>query len=117
MAIYSRFGSKGGVLDGLFREGVDQLDRAHAALDVSGDPVEHVLALSREFRRVAHTFPGHYRLMFGDPIPGYVVSEDNRARVLGAYQRLREAIGRAVSAGAVEGDPDALTFLVFVIWL
>jgi AcrR family transcriptional regulator len=71
MVLYSYFGSKDELADGLFREGVARLQAALAAVPPDADPHQRVIALCRAYRATAHSYPGHYRVMFNRAIAGY----------------------------------------------
>lgn len=110
MAIYSRLGSKGGILDALFAEGVEILRAAQATVPVgAGDPLAEVYALVLVYRQTALRHASHYRLLFGEPLPDYTPSEENRARLLTAYARLQQAVSRVASPAASA----AVTYEVF----
>jgi AcrR family transcriptional regulator len=109
MAIYSRLGSKGGILDALFAEGVETLRAAQDTVPVGGDPLAELYALVLVYRQTALRYAGHYRLLFGEPIPEYTPSEENRARLLTTYARLQQGVSRLVTPAAAA----AITYEVF----
>ncbi len=112
MAIYSRFGSKGGILDALYLEGVERLTEAQDSVSRSGSGVEEVGALCLAYRGFGLEAPGHYRILFGD-IPGWRPEPPLRQRLLRTFERLRDAVGRAVDQEQVHGDPNAIAFTLF----
>lgn len=112
MAIYSRFGSKGGILDALYIEGVERLAAAQAQVPRAGSTVAEVISLCLAYRNVGLESPGHYRIVFGD-IPGWKPSEPLRQRLLQTFERLRDAVARAIEAGEVRGDALPITFTLF----
>lgn len=71
--IYHHFGDKQGLIDALleqrFRELLDRME----AIPHSGDPAEHLRAMSNAFVSFAAEHPEHYRLLMspreGDPVP------------------------------------------------
>lgn len=109
MAIYSRLGGKGGILDALFAEGVATLRHAQDQVPVGPDALSELSALVLVYRQTALLHAGHYRLMFGEPVPGYTPSEENRARLLATYGRLQQTVSRLVPPAAVA----AVTYEVF----
>ncbi len=114
MAIYSRFGSKGGVLDALHGEGLGALEQAQdAALEGVTDPLERVRALCAAFRATAHAHRGHFRLVFGGAVAGYVPSPAPRARALLAFERLEGAVAAAVEARVARGPVRVATYGLF----
>lgn len=110
MTIYSRFGSKGGILDALFEEGIAALVAAQGAVQKGPD---EVLELCLAYRQTALASPGHYRVVFGDAVPGWSPSDALRGRVFRSWMRLRDAVFRAVSAGRARGNPDAIAWTLF----
>lgn len=110
MAIYSRFGSKGGILAGLFAEGVEQLAAAQAAVPRTDDPVADVRALCRAYRRTAHAFPGHYALIFGQPVPGWQPDEHLRQAARATFEHLISAVARVTG-------PEAAPTMAWELWV
>lgn len=96
MTIYTRFGSKGGVLDALFEEGVQQLLKGQEEVSHRDDPMEELLALVQMYRETALAYAGHYQVMFGVGVPGYQPDEENVQRLLGSFERLTETVSRLV---------------------
>lgn len=111
MAIYSRFGGKGGVLEALFDEGVDTIVQAQASVPTM-DPVAELLALCTAFRQAALAHPGHYQILFGD-LPGWRPSEAARTRLFATFIRLEGAVGRGLDAGVLTGASRSLAASLF----
>ncbi len=114
MAIYSRFGGKLGLVDALYREGLEVL-AAEQAKDVPDDPLQALSALVLAYRRTALEHPGHYAILFGNAIPGFQPSESSRLLGLEAFGRLERAIERcrASGASAAAEETRALAYRVF----
>lgn len=115
MAIYSRYGSKGGVLQALFHEGVDRIVEAQRSVSPDLEPVAGVEALCLEYRRTALAHPGHYWLVFGPPPPDFQPTPESRLRVRRAFGTLSEAVARAIASGALAGDPETIALEVFAV--
>ncbi len=100
MAIYSRFGSKLGLVDALYREGLDVLEENQRGVaEARPDPVEALVALTLAYRKTARERPGHYAILFGNPVPGFTPSPQSAARGLEAFARLEAAVERCRAAG------------------
>lgn len=112
MAIYSRFGSKGGILDALYLEGVERLGAAQAGVPASGSGLAEVFGLCLAYRGVGLESPGHYRIVFGD-IPGWRPAEALREQLMRRFERLQAAVTRAIAEGDVRGEPLLTTFTLF----
>lgn len=112
MAIYSRFGSKGGILDALYLEGVERLAAAQARVPTVGSGLDEVFGLCLAYRGIGLESPGHYRIVFGD-IPGWRPSESLRQHLLRRFERLVAAVARAIAEGSVHGEALPLAFCLF----
>ncbi len=113
MAIYSRYGSKGGVLEALFDEGVDRIAEALRTVATDLEPRAAVEAMCLAYREAALAHPGHYWLVFGPPPRGFAPSPEARRRVWRAFETLVGAVARAVRTGALRGDPERVAFELF----
>ncbi|MDJ0789428.1 MAG: TetR/AcrR family transcriptional regulator [Myxococcota bacterium] len=116
MAIYSRFGGKQGLVDALYREGLDVLAAAQADAAEPGDPRKALLRLTHAYRRTALAHPGHYAVLFGDPIPGFQPSDESRVQAIAAFGRLEAAVGRCLAESDGEVDPDRVRARAFQIF-
>jgi AcrR family transcriptional regulator len=110
MTIYTRFGSKGGVLDALFVEGIDRLMVAQRATAMGPNEVE---SLCLAYRRAALDSPGHYRVVFGDAVPGWKPDEALLRRAFASWMLLRDAVFRVASNRRLRGNPDSLAWTLF----
>lgn len=113
MAIYSRYGSKGGVLEALFDEGVQRIAEAQRSVDPRLGPLDHIEAMCMAFRRVALANPGHYWLVFGPPPRDFAPSEGARQRAQLTFDELARAVSRAVEANELAGSPRAIAYDLF----
>ena len=68
--LYTMFGGKAGIADGLWREGFARLA---AALDKATgvDPLQRLAAMGRAYRSNALANRSYYAVMFQRPIPGF----------------------------------------------
>jgi len=81
MVLYSRFGSREGVIDALLTIGFsDFADRLTAVQ--SSDPVAHLMQLGREYRRFGLSHPLHFRLMWSGPSIGEPACPDHSASAI-----------------------------------
>ena len=111
-AVYSLFGGKAGLVRALHRTGFDRLAH-HLATVTTDDPIDRVCQLAHAYRRAALTSPHLYDVMFACPVPEFVPTEEDRQASLATLQSLRDAVSAAVDDGAVTGDVDDLTI---VLW-
>lgn len=97
--VYSRFGSKAGLLSALYADGFRRLDEVVRA---APNPVTDadMLALSRAYRTHAHAAPAVYRLMF-DGEPGFVPDDAARTASTLAF----DGIAGAAAAWLDLADP------------
>jgi AcrR family transcriptional regulator len=104
MAVYSRFGSKNGVVDELFAEGFELLIEGMAALPVTDDPVADLRARGHRYRELAHAHGAHYLVMFGAVVPDFTPGEDGAALAASAFEGLAAVFQRCIDSGAFHGE-------------
>lgn len=75
IGIYSHFDGKQGILDTLYIQGFEQVERAMTLPDGTYSLDERVSLLTRNYLRNALENEGHYRLIFGDQITDYEPSD------------------------------------------
>jgi AcrR family transcriptional regulator len=81
MGIYTRFGSRAGMLEAIYRRGFELLrDALIEARDAAGK--SRILALGVAYRRFALANPPLYALMFERPLPGFDPSSQTRTDAL-----------------------------------
>ena len=112
MAIYTHFGSKGGILDALYVEGAQTLAAAQARIPESGDPLDEIVSLCRAYRKTALEYAGHYRILFSGA-NGWKPSVESRAELGRTFERLVRAVARGVALGRIEGEPTQIAFILF----
>uniref|UniRef100_UPI0021C11413 TetR/AcrR family transcriptional regulator n=1 Tax=Frankia gtarii TaxID=2950102 RepID=UPI0021C11413 len=69
MGVYTRFGSRNGILEALYRRAFGMLHDALAEVPVTTDPRGDLIALSLAYRRFALDYPPRYTFMFERPVP------------------------------------------------
>src|SRR5215469_12402782 len=105
MGVYSRLGSKDGLVDALLIRGFDRLTVAITA-DAELEPLERLRGCGRRYRQFALANPHFYAIMFEDPIPHEQVSDalsEHAAQTFGALVR---SVELAAAAGVIIA-PDA----------
>jgi AcrR family transcriptional regulator len=83
MGIYTRFGSRAGMLEAIYRYGFARLRDALVTARDTGPPGARVLPLALAYRRFALANPPLYALMFERPLPDFDPSPDARSEALG----------------------------------
>jgi AcrR family transcriptional regulator len=84
-----------------------------ACVDPDAPPAEVLSALGRAYVDFAMERPEAYRLMFELAQPDAAEYPDLVVAAARSFAPLREAVGRAVEAGDLDGDPD---ILAHVFW-
>src|SRR5436189_6359913 len=79
--LYTLFGGKAGVAEGLWREGFERLRQALEQAE-GDDPLGRLAALGRAYRANALANRPYYAVMFQRPIPGFQPSEQAYAESL-----------------------------------
>jgi AcrR family transcriptional regulator len=83
-------------------------DAQEACTDPSAPPREVLSALGRSYVEFARTRPDAYRLMFELAQPDAAEYPDLLTASARSFVPLRDAVGRAVDAGDLQGDSDVL---------
>jgi AcrR family transcriptional regulator len=117
MGVYSRFGSRAGILEALYRRGFDLLRAALGAVPDAGDPIRRILDLALAYRRFALANPALYALMFERPIPDFDPSPTLRREALDAtFGLLVAAVHQAATQRALpDTDPVRTSYLVWCV--
>lgn len=105
MNVYSRFGSKDGVIDRLYMDGFSRL---REAMDRTrdDDPIADVHQCMRSYRRFAKEHPTYYAVMFSRVIPDHVPSVAAAEHATETLALLGERMVRAIASGALASlDP------------
>ena len=88
--VYTQFGSLGGLIDALYREGFEQLRQSAASITATG--IDGVIAHGLAYRRFALSNPELYQVMFERPFRGHTPSQDSRAAAIAAFEPLIHAV-------------------------
>ncbi|MEM9303175.1 MAG: TetR/AcrR family transcriptional regulator [Pseudomonadota bacterium] len=106
IVLYTHFRDKQAILDELYIEGFERLQRDLSAVPEDDDPMERVMALGRAYRRSAVANPTYYQLMFSRCVPGFDPSPDSRRASRQAFTILLAAVRRCIDEGHVPpADP------------
>jgi AcrR family transcriptional regulator len=111
--LYTMFGGKAGLAEGLWREGFERLRGAMERVE-DPDPLGRLAALGRAYRDNALANRAYYAIMFQRPIPGFQPSAQAYAESLRPLRLLVEAAADCVRAGVFRPvDP---TRIAGVLW-
>jgi AcrR family transcriptional regulator len=117
MGVYTKFGSREGILEAIYRRGFELLRLALGEVPVSEDPVRHVLDLALAYRRFALANPALYVFLFEQPVPDFEPDPGLRAEALDTtFAVLVAAVRRATAHGVVpDTDPVHTSVLVWCV--
>jgi AcrR family transcriptional regulator len=103
--LYTMFGGKPGVAEGLWREGFDRLRQAMERVEAD-DPLGRLAALGHAYRANALANRAYYAVMFQRPIPGFEPSAEAYADSLLPLRILVGAVADGIEAGVFRpADP------------
>jgi AcrR family transcriptional regulator len=103
--LYTMFGGKAGVAEGLWREGFGRLRGAMERV-TDDDPLGRLAALGRVYRENALANRAYYAIMFQRPIPGFRPSPEAYAESLQPLRILVDAAADCIRAGVFrDADP------------
>lgn len=108
--VYTQFGSLGGLIDALYREGFAELRAAASTIDPGLTGVERVVANGLGYRASALERPELYAVMFERPFREYVPSPESRSVAIGAFQPLVDAVA---STGREPGEARSLALTLW----
>jgi AcrR family transcriptional regulator len=104
--LYRLFGNKAGLLEALYVEAFERFRRRLAAVPKDPDPRVHLAGLSRAYRENALAERNYYRLMFGDPIPGFQPSDEAMIQAAPTFTILEDAVADCAAAGfLIDAEP------------
>ena len=108
--VYTQFGSLGGLVDALYREGFEQLRAGAETIDKHLTGPERLIEHTFGYRRFALANPELYRVMFERPFRDYSPPRESRVIALTAFETLVDA---AASTGR---DAAASRDLALTLW-
>jgi AcrR family transcriptional regulator len=113
--LYDYFPSKEGVLDALFEEGCDRLQKTfRRALDSNDVGLPQLRQIAFDYRAFAHNEPDLFQLIFGRIDRQYRPAADVKAQAKGLADLLVSAIVAAIEIGDVRPvDPKAACMSVW----
>jgi AcrR family transcriptional regulator len=101
--LYRMFENKAGLIEALYREAFERFRRRLAAVPERPDPLEHLADLGRAYREHALAERNYYRLMFGEPIPGFRPSDEALVQAAATFTILEDAVAACAAAGLLSG--------------
>ena len=101
MNVYSRFGSKHGVVEQLFLHGFRLLAAAMADVPHTDDALADLRTADSAYRRFALEHTTLYSVMFDRAVPHYQPTDSALATGMATLQQLAELLERAMDAGAL----------------
>jgi AcrR family transcriptional regulator len=111
--LYTMFGGKSGVAEGLWREGFERLRQALEQAE-GADPLGRLAAMGRAYRENALANRAYYAVMFQRPIPGFQPSAEAYAESLRPLQLLVGAVADCIDAGVFRAADPA--HIAGVLW-
>ena len=111
MNVYSRFGGKSGVVQGLFIEGFTRLAALMVATAPTDDPLDDLFRGGAQYRRFALENRTFYAVMFEGAVPDIEQSDETVAAAKGTLDMLAALAKRAIDAGALIHD-DAMALAI-----
>lgn len=100
IAVYTRFGSMGGVVRAIVHEGFATLAELLGRVERTGDPVADLAVYGRAYRHVAVTNANLFAVMFaGRSTAGFRLTDKDRRHGRYAMARVVECAGRCVETG------------------
>ncbi|MBE1530805.1 TetR-like C-terminal domain-containing protein [Actinomadura algeriensis] len=104
--LYRMFAGKAGLVEALYVEAFERFRRRLAAVPKRDDPLAYLTDLGRAYRANALDERNYYRLMFGEPVPGFRPSDDALVQAAATFAILEDALAGCAAAGLlVDGDP------------
>jgi AcrR family transcriptional regulator len=117
MGVYTKFESRAGILEAIYRRGFQLLREALAAVPEDPDPVRRILDLALAYRRFALANVALYAFMFERPVPDFDPGPAVRREALGTnFGLLVDAVRSAAAQGALpDGDPVRTSYLLWCV--
>lgn len=103
-AVYSLFGNKAGLLQAVFDKAFERFGSHLNRVERTADPWEDLVRLGHAYRDSALADPYFYPVMFGPAISADYLTPESQQRAAATFGPLREAVERAIAAGAVRDE-------------
>ena len=110
MGVYSRFGSRTGLLQALYERAFAMLRDAFLAAPATGEALADVRELALAYRLFALQSPTRYAFMFERAVPDFDPGPDLRA------QALKSTFGMLAAAIARAAAPEAADRNAYLLW-
>ena len=114
IVLYTYFKDKQDILNELYVEGFTRLQRDLEAVAPGADPVLHLMALGRAYRRSAVANSTYYQIMFSRCIEGFTPSADSLEKSKTCFTVLRQGVQRCADGGLVL--PGSVSRTAQVLW-
>lgn len=112
--LYTMFGGKDGLADGLYREGFERLRRRLDAIDPDLPPLERLAAAAAAYRENALTESAYYGVMFAQTIPGYTPGAESRSVARASLATLTQIVADGLASGDLaDGGADEIAELLW----
>lgn len=111
--IYTLFGGKFGLLDGLYKEGFIRFRDFMATNRASADCCKNLENWIRSYRDFAIQYRPFFNVMFTRPVPEYVPPIESLEFAWKSLEQLLKAVQKAQVAGFLKGDP---TLVALRLW-
>ena len=108
--VYTQFGSLGGLIDALYRQGFMHLRAAGEQIEPGVTGTQRVVAGALAYRHSALERPELYSVMFERPFRNFVPSPESRSVALAAFEPLVEAVA---STGRGSGQARSLALTMW----
>lgn len=108
MAVYTWFGGKDELLAAVRAEGFARFGRRLSAVRRTDDSLRDLHGLGLAYRRFARAEPHLYEAMFGRALVEVAASPEQVEAALATFAILRDAVARAIDAGLLAGEPEAV---------
>ena len=103
--LYEYFKDKDDIFQALFREGFQRFGDALRAVPTEQPSVARLQGLGHAYINFANANPEHYKVMFGEPIPGFCPTQEAAAEADETFQILF----RCIAAGVADGSFRSMT--------
>ena len=97
--LYTMFGNKQGLLDGLYLRGIEIWRQTLEAIEHPGNSLDYIFSIGRAYRNFALSNSSYYSLMFLKVIPEYTPSENNFQLATDSFKILVEAVQDCIAPG------------------